>query len=186
VQLPPQQWQCNCRPNNGSATAAPTMVSLEIGKLSHSRSQAGKPSMETIWIEEKQLARSLGRNEAFWEGELEECALMWVTAPKAGPGQPPGEPDREEEIWTDVDYVIASAEYQLAGTYYAGDALPVYNPWLGPDQVAGWLGAEMTLKPRQFTSDGGSFTWRSSVDRWKRAEVNGLPRIPICTPGSMH
>jgi hypothetical protein len=62
------------------------------------------------------------------------------------------EPASEEELWTNVDYVIAAAESALAGTHYAGDALPVFCPWLGPDQFAGWLGAELLLRPRQTTS----------------------------------
>ncbi len=119
--------------------------------------------METIWIEEKQLARALARNEAFWKGELEEYPLMWVTALNAKPGNSPPEPDNEEDMWTDVDYVISSAEDKLSRTYYAGDALPVYNPWLGPDQFAGWLGADLLLKPRKFTSWVVPF-----VDNWEK------------------
>ena len=58
-------------------------------------------------------------------------------------------PASEEELWTDVDYIIESAEAQLSQTYYAGDALPVYSPWLGPDQFAAWLGADLILRPRE-------------------------------------
>jgi len=108
--------------------------------------------METIWIEEKRLSRALARNEAFWRGELEDGPLLWVTAPGAKPSSSVPEPASEEELWTNVDYVIASAESTLAGTHYAGDALPVFCPWLGPDQFAGWLGADLTLRPREFTS----------------------------------
>lgn len=118
--------------------------------------------METIWIEEKQLEKSLARNEAFWKGELEDYPLMWVTVPNAKPGEGPPEPDEEEKMWTDVDYVIASTEEQLSRTYYAGDSLPVFNPWLGPDQFAGWLGADLILKPKDFTS------WvKPFVDNWE-------------------
>ena len=67
-------------------------------------------------------------------------------------GTPPQEPSLEDELWTDVDYVMTKAEYDLGHTYYAGDALPVFNPWLGPDQFAAWLGADLKLKPREFTS----------------------------------
>ena len=108
--------------------------------------------METIWIEENQLERAKLRNEAFWRGELEETPLMWVTVPGANPVPVPPEPATDEELWTDVDYVIEAAESMLARTAYFGDALPVYNPWLGPDQFAGWLGADLVLKPREFTS----------------------------------
>lgn len=119
--------------------------------------------METIWIKEKQLARTLGRNEAFWKGELEEYPLMWVTVPDAKAGRAPAEPADDQKIWTDIDYVIESAEYQLAHTHFAGDSLPVFNPWLGPDQFVGWLGAELQLKPRDFTSWSKPF-----VDDWSK------------------
>jgi len=121
--------------------------------------------MKSIWIEENTLARSLERNEAFWDGELRDGPLMWVSVPNAKPGSPPPEPDTEEEMWTDVDYYVAVAEDQLARTHYAGDALPVCNPWLGPDQFAAWLGADMTLKPREFTS-------------WIKPFVNDWSRFP--------
>jgi hypothetical protein len=108
--------------------------------------------MHSIWIEEKQLQRALQRNEAFWKGELEQGPLMWVTVPEAKPGTPPPEPGTDDELWTDVEYVIEAAEYALSHARYFGDALPIHNPWLGPDQVAAWLGAEMTLRTRDFTS----------------------------------
>ena len=110
------------------------------------------PAMETIWIEDKKLVRTLERNDAFWRGELEDSPLIWITVPNARPGPTPPEPEREEELWTDVDYVIDSTESRLSRTHYAGDALPVFHPWLGPDQFAAWLGADMTLRPRDNTS----------------------------------
>ena len=108
--------------------------------------------MKTPWIEPGRLERALARNQAFWTGGLEDGPLAWITAPDALPGSPPPEPSVEEALWTDVDYVLDSAEYQLAHTWFAGDALPVHNPWLGPDQVAAWLGAGLTLAPRLNTS----------------------------------
>ncbi|KKK52710.1 hypothetical protein LCGC14_3102170, partial [marine sediment metagenome] len=113
--------------------------------------RGGVGCVKTRWIEPEQLERAKDRSEAFWEGRL-EGPLMWITVPEARPGTPPPKPPTDEELWTDVDYVITAAEYQLAHTYYAGDALPVYQPWLGPDQLAAWLGAELYLQPREFTS----------------------------------
>ncbi|HOX57359.1 MAG TPA: hypothetical protein P5205_12375 [Candidatus Paceibacterota bacterium] len=108
--------------------------------------------MRTIWIEEKRLDRALARHEAFWRAELEEGPLMWVTAANAKPGRVIPEPASEEELWTNVDFVIAATDACLARTHFAGDALPVFCPWLGPDQFAAWLGAQLALKPRDFTS----------------------------------
>jgi hypothetical protein len=108
--------------------------------------------VRTPWIEPGRLERALARNEAFWTGELEDGPLAWITAPGALPGSPPMEPASEEALWSDVAYALDSAEHVLSHTFYAGDALPVHNPWLGPDQAAAWLGAPLTLAPRLNTS----------------------------------
>jgi hypothetical protein len=109
--------------------------------------------METVWIKEKQLSSALVRNEAFWKRELEEYPLMWVTAPKTKNAPPPlPDPADINEKWTNVELGIAHAENDLQRTYFAGDALPVHNPWLGPDQFAAWLGCELTLRVSEFTS----------------------------------
>lgn len=108
--------------------------------------------METIWIPERQLGAACARNEAYWEGCLEGYPLLWATAPDAKPGRELPEPADDASLWTDVDYAMAAAEDRLARTYYAGDALPFYDPWFGPDQFAAWLGAEMEIRPREWTS----------------------------------
>jgi hypothetical protein len=130
--------------------------------------------VETPWIEESELARALARNEAFWEGELEEYPLIWITVPRAKPRRPlSARAPRwlnsgvefykhgalcqaialaREEFFSNLDYVMEATENDLGGTYYAGDALPVYNPWLGPDQFAAWLGADLIFKAGYNTS----------------------------------
>ncbi len=108
--------------------------------------------MKSIWIDRRDLAARCARNEAFWDGCLDAGPLLWITVPGAVRGVPPGEPDTEQRLWTDVEYVLDKGEYDLAHTHFAGDALPVFHPWLGPDQVAAWLGAEMQVKPRENTS----------------------------------
>jgi hypothetical protein len=108
--------------------------------------------MQTIWIDPKSVAERCARHDAFWRKELEGGPLLWVVVPSAKAGTPPPEPATDDELWTDVEYVMAKVEHDLSRTYFAGDSLPVHNPWLGPDQFAAWLGADMQLKPREFTS----------------------------------
>jgi hypothetical protein len=108
--------------------------------------------MESIWLDPSDIAARCARHEAFWRKELENGPLLWITVPQVKPGAAPQEPAAEEALWTDIEYVLAKAEHDLGRTYFAGDALPVFHPWLGPDQFAAWLGAEMQLKPRENTS----------------------------------
>jgi hypothetical protein len=108
--------------------------------------------MDTIYIDQKQLQNALRRNQAFWTGEIEAGPLMWITAPGTKPSRTIPAPASDEEAWTNVDYVVAAAESTLAGTQFAGDALPVYCPWLGPDQFAAWLGGDLLFRSWQTTS----------------------------------
>jgi hypothetical protein len=117
--------------------------------------------MHTPWIPEPQLRSALQRNEAFWRGELSEQPLLWVTVAGARPGSPPRAPATDEEQWCDVAYQIAKTEDALSRTYFAADALPVHNPWLGPDQFAAWLGGGLSFK----TADNTSWT-KPFVEDW--------------------
>ena len=108
--------------------------------------------MTTPWIPEPRLAAALARNEAFWSGELEETPLLWVTAPNEPAGALPPAPATDEEQWTDVGYQLEKTEAVLSHTYFAGDALPIHNPWLGPDQFAAWLGGPLSFSTKDNTS----------------------------------
>lgn len=108
--------------------------------------------METIWIPDRQREAALRRNQAYWDRTLEGYPLLWVTAPDALPGRDLPEPADEASMWTDIEYAMNAAEVRLSRVHYAGDALPFYDPWFGPDQFAAWLGAEMRIRPRESTS----------------------------------
>lgn len=134
--------------------------------------------METPWIEEAQLAEALRRNQAYWRNELEDYPLLWVSASGVKPGASIPGPATEAELWTNVDYAIAAGENALSRTHFAGDALPVYNPWVGPDQFAGWLGAHLTLRPRDYTSWATPFVtdWKDHPD-WSIESTNQWWRL---------
>ena len=155
--------------------------------------------METIWIEGKKLSKALQRNEAFWSGELEGHPLLWIMAPGARPGRMLPAPAHEEEMWTDPDYVFEAAEIELAATYFAGDALPFYQPWLGPDQVAAFLGAKLALRPKMFTSwvtpfvddwaehpqlkiDPDNPWWKLYLELYRRSVEAGRGKWVTCYP----
>ena len=63
----------------------------------------------------------------------------WVTAAGARPGTPPRAPAADEEQQTDGEYQTGKTEDTLSRTSFAADALPLHDPWPGPDQFAAWL-----------------------------------------------
>ncbi|MEI6385943.1 MAG: hypothetical protein WCQ50_04860 [Spirochaetota bacterium] len=155
--------------------------------------------METPYVDKALLPAILERNEAFWKGELKEGPLVWATAPDGLPGHLPRAPAVEAEEWTDVGYVMAKAEHSIAHTVYAGDALPTHNPWLGPDQFAAWLGADITFAPRDDTSwvkpfvedwsdhpklsiDPGNRWWKLYLEILRASVERGRGRWVTCYP----
>jgi hypothetical protein len=159
--------------------------------------------VNTPWIPEGQLRRALERNEAFWAGGVEETPLLWVTAPGARPdassSPAPTAPPTDEEQWTDVDYQIAKTEHALSRTYFGGDALPIHNPWLGPDQFAAWLGGSLSFSTADNTSwtkpfmedwadfpdfriDAGNRWWRTYLEILRASVERGRDRWVTAYP----
>jgi hypothetical protein len=158
--------------------------------------------MRTPWIGKADLERALERNEAFWDGTLKGGPLLWVTVPEGSPGVAPPAPPAppvESDEWTDVGYVMAKAESDIARTAYLADALPTHNPWLGPDQFAAWLGADITFKPRDNTSwvkpfiedwgthpefrlDAANRWWRLYLEILQESFRRGRDRWVTCYP----
>jgi hypothetical protein len=79
---------------------------------------------------------------AWWAGEELDRALMQVTARRPGEHKVPP-PANLEQQWLDVDHVLARTEESMRLTYYAGEALPVYYPNLGPDVFAAYMGCDL-------------------------------------------
>lgn len=79
----------------------------------------------------------------FWNKENHDrpliCAYASVENPK--PGIPA--PESLEECWENTDYVTASARRNIENTYFGGEAIPVFNPNLGPDIVGAVAGCEI-------------------------------------------
>ena len=121
--------------------------------------------MKSLYLDDRQIAQRAARHESFWRGKLTGCPILRITAPDPKPGWDLQEPGTDAELWTEVESVVEAAHTTVAQTYFAGDSLPVYNPWLGPEQFAAWLGAGLLLQPREFTSWASPF-----VEDWARRQ----------------
>lgn len=93
--------------------------------------------------------QSKKRFAAWWHGEAEDRVLLQVFAPRKDVKDvsPPADPTTMEELWLDVDRRIARFEYQMAHTYYGGDAFAYLDTNIGPGTMSLYLGAVPTFKP---------------------------------------
>jgi len=95
-------------------------------------------------------AEAQRRMRAYWQGEIFDRACVSVRAPKDGT-----RPARRSLIVAeDFDFARAVDEFEAwAGqTYFGGEAMPALMPNYGPDQWAGFLGAELSMVPDMDTS----------------------------------
>ncbi len=95
-------------------------------------------------------AEAQQRLRAFWQGAIIDRACVSVRAPKDG-----AHPARRSLIVAE-DFNLAAAieQYEAwAGQmFFGGEAMPALMPNYGPDQWAGFLGAQLSMVPDMDTS----------------------------------
>jgi hypothetical protein len=88
------------------------------------------------------------RLAAWWQGEaVDRCALA-VWAPRDGTlhVSPPPLPARVEDRWLDLEYLRQRNDYEMATTFYGGEAFPLWNAgYPGWDLMQTYLGAPVKL-----------------------------------------
>ncbi len=78
------------------------------------------------------------------ERELPFCQPNGPKAPPAPEGNSNAfpVPDDPAVLWTDPEIRFRAAEYQMAHTFYGGEAFPYFDTHLGPGNLAAFLGAK--------------------------------------------
>lgn len=110
------------------------------------------------------LDDAMMRWQAFWNKEIIKRPCVAITAPKDGvkpASGPPGQylPD------VDFDKILGQAEASMASTYYAGEAIPFFQPSFGPDQLAAFVGGQL-----DDSKDSSGTTWSVPfVKSWEEA-----------------
>lgn len=108
--------------------------------------------------------------DAFWHKEVIDRPLICVTSPQDGQSLHPHiHTDRitaQACLSRNYDPYLASFKKLVDSTYHGGESIPYFNPTLGPDQYAAFLGATLNVKDEYDT------TWvHSMVDDWADFEV---------------
>jgi hypothetical protein len=114
------------------------------------------------------------RFDAWWRGAIIDRPLIQITAPREPQPtleEPPQEPDRLYEWFTDPGQVIPRLERQVAATYWAGDAFPMALPVSGSlvAILAAYLGCPYRIVP------GSNTAWTDPlIDDWDNRPVFGF------------
>ncbi len=138
------------------------------------------------------------RTLAWWAGEIVDRPCLQITAPREGleavrrqaTERPSGV--SVERWWTDVDLVVERTARRIETTYYGGEAFPLFNPNLGPDLFAAYLGAPVRFldtntnwvghhlddwaDAAQLSIADGNRWWRLQLDLLTQAQEAGRGR----------
>jgi len=142
--------------------------------------------MSTFWKEDWDRARA--NLTKWWDLEGPAISVMapkdtpWAELPPParelpfcqpnGPKTPPTPeasahafpvPDDPLLMWTDPEVRFKAAEYQMANTFYGGEAFPYFDTFLGPGILSAFLGAKPSF---------------SETDAWFGATLADLSQAP--------
>ena len=90
--------------------------------------------------------KRIQRHDAFWNREIIDRPLVCVSCYAPNPDYP-APPEKSfascRERWFDTEYLAEKTVSAVMNTSYFGDALPIFNPNLGPEVLSAFFGMEM-------------------------------------------
>lgn len=92
------------------------------------------------------------RYKAFWAGAIIDRPVVQVYAPKRQNLSNSWWRILDEAVWADPEPVVTEVLDMLDGTYFAGDAYPMWFPNLGPGTMTAFLGSPIRFDPAHDTS----------------------------------
>ena len=102
------------------------------------------------YLEEVDLETIKQRFDAFWDGDVLDRPLIFITAPKERQKSIDFPvPSSMEDRWTSIDYVLKKIELHFENTLFLADAIPWYLPNIGPDSFTSFLGANLSFRSEE-------------------------------------
>lgn len=109
------------------------------------------------------------RYEAWWQGEVVDRCMLWVTAPSrnAGTIKPPEVPSDLFERYFSIEHIHAQTQHFWKTHYFAGDSFPTW-----PDGDSACLYHSFLLND-QLSAESGTF-WQSPILTGDEIDYNKL------------
>jgi hypothetical protein len=99
---------------------------------------------------------------AYWEGDVVNRPPVWAVVSR--PDAPPSDLSRRyyHAVHGHHGRMLEQIDLWLEGTEFLGESIPMFEPDLGPDQFAAFLGTEF-----EFSDDSPETDWvRQVIDDW--------------------
>lgn len=84
------------------------------------------------------------RYRQFWNRE-NTTPILYLSGLKRNPEWPKA-PEKLEDRWLDIDFLIANERAYIDNAFFLGDAFPLTNPNLGPDIFGASLGCDIIFE----------------------------------------
>lgn len=80
----------------------------------------------------------------YWAKENHDRPILNVKAPKTNQKlRPVSKHATLKERWTDIDYILKCADWEMQNTFFGAEAFPMFWPNLGPDIFAALYGTDL-------------------------------------------
>lgn len=121
----------------------------------------------------REFDRAIERILAWFNCEIVDRPVVQVTAPKPRAELLDFPPCKEyetlEQRWADAEYIVEGTDINIRNTYYAGEAVPMFFPNLGPEILANMLGCDIEF--------GDVTTWsvpliRTWDEPWRELKID--------------
>ena len=137
------------------------------------------------------------RMKAWWRGEILDRACIAVRAPNGKKRRELPEPASLRERWTNQEWILDGADAGMEVTYFAGEAVPVLRPNLGPDLFSALLGGEIEYREDtswvapciaewdaapSFEIDKDSFEWKWHMQIYSMAQERAAEKYFLGAP----
>ena len=104
--------------------------------------------MSPVYELKPDFEQVLDRFEAWWQGEIVDRPLVSFSYPKDPASRVPVPVSTHANLrdrWRDRDFAVACASARMHNTNFAGDALPVAYPNLGPEVFSAFYGCPLVF-----------------------------------------
>ncbi len=126
------------------------------------------------------MAEAVARWDAYLAGTIIDRPLVRVVAPKRSGAEIWSRRWYHDRAFAPIDGLLDQALARAADTYFGGEAMPVFDPSLGPDAIAAFCGGDLS-----WSEETEDTNWAVPfIEDWEQVLPLQLDELHPCGSGS--